>query len=124
MVFYITFIYVGFIPWQKCCNWNKLFPCILWNFIVLSLVLSWWKIKYVIKINAVSWLAHKKLVSKGTHEKATCEAHDYKLKSHDSLSFSEYFARKVISQGTWETLYLAKIKCDFSTLHSYYIYLH
>ena len=26
---------------KKCCNCFNLFPCILWDFIVLDLVLSW-----------------------------------------------------------------------------------
>ena len=43
--------------------------------IVLGLVLSWWRIKHAIKISAVSRLSHEKLASKGTHKKATWEAH-------------------------------------------------
>ena len=56
-------------------------------------------------------------------KKTTCEAHYQKLNSHVSLSFHEYFARKVIL-GTHETLCLAKIKYDFPTLYPYYIYRH
>ena len=56
---------------KKCCNCINLFPCILWNFIVLSLVLSWWKIEHETKISTVLRLARKKFASKGSYEKGT-----------------------------------------------------
>ena len=33
---------------KNCCNYFNLFPCILWNFIVWGLVLSWWRIEHVL----------------------------------------------------------------------------
>ena len=45
-LWFTTIFYVGFIPWQKkCCNCFNLFPCILWDFIVLGLVSNWWRLK-------------------------------------------------------------------------------
>ena len=56
---------------------------ILWNFIVLGLVLSLWKIKHKMKISAVMWLARKKFARKvfrKGHVRNTC----WKLKSQVS----------------------------------------
>ena len=30
---------------KKCCNCSNFVPCILWDFIVLGLVLTWWRLK-------------------------------------------------------------------------------
>ena len=35
MIFYITFVLALFHN-KKCCNFINLFPCILWNLIVMS----------------------------------------------------------------------------------------
>ena len=48
----------------------NLFPYILWDFTVLRLVLSWWRIKHAMKISAISRLARKKLTTKVSCEKA------------------------------------------------------
>ena len=109
---------------KKCCICNKLFPCILWDFIVLGLVLSWWRIKHAIKINEISRLARKKFVSKGSCEKTMWEVHARSWRVKCQVAFREYFARQAISRGTCETLCLEDFKCDFHTLHPYYIYLH
>ena len=37
-------IYVDLFHNKKCCNCINLFPCILWDFILLALVLSWWRL--------------------------------------------------------------------------------
>ena len=55
---------------KKCCKCIKLFPCILWDFIVLGLTLSWWKIEHEMKISVVSWLTHKKFVRKVSLKRA------------------------------------------------------
>ena len=61
---------------KKCRNCINFVTCILlWDFIVLGLVLSWWKIKHEMKISAFSRLARKKFASKGFRKKATLEAH-------------------------------------------------
>ena len=60
---------------KKCCKCIKLFHCILWDFIVFDLVLSWWRIKLQMKISAISQLAHKKFASKGSREKVMWEAY-------------------------------------------------
>ena len=44
-LWFTTMFYVGFIPWKTCCNCSNFVPCILWDFIVLGLVLSWWRLK-------------------------------------------------------------------------------
>ena len=108
---------------KKCYNCNKLFLCILWNFIILGLVLSWWKIKHAMKISAISRLARKKLESKGTR-KPTWEAHAGSWKVKCQAVFREYFIRKAISWGTHETLCLEDFKCNSYTLHPYYVYPH
>ena len=33
---------------NKCCNYFNFAPCILWDFIVLRLVLSWWRVEHVL----------------------------------------------------------------------------
>ena len=38
--FHITFMLALFHD-KKCCNYINLFPCILWDSIVMGLVLSW-----------------------------------------------------------------------------------
>ena len=40
------------------------------------------------------------------------------------LYFASHFATQAKSQVTRETLCLENFKCDFPTLHSYYIYPH
>ena len=109
---------------KKYCNCNKLFPCILWNFIILDLVLSWWKIKHAMKIIAISRLACKKLASKRTCEKATWEAHVGSWRVKCQAVFCKYFMRKAVLRGTHETLCLEDFKCNFLILHPYYIYFH
>ena len=74
------------------------------------------------KISAVSQLARKKFVSKGSYKKATWEAHAGSWRVKCQATFCEYFARQTISQGTHETIYLEDFKCDFLTLHPHYIY--
>ena len=61
-------------------------PCILWDFIVLGLVLSWWRLK-------LNWrsmhfaTSSQEVREKGSHEKGMWGAHDWKLKSRARLSF-------------------------------------
>ena len=105
---------------KKCCNCINFVPCILWNFIVLGLVLSWWRIKHAMKINAILWLTRKKLASKGSRKKAMKK---HMLEAEESIT-RLYFARQDILRGTRETLCLEDFKCDFLTLHLYYIYPH
>ena len=105
---------------KKYCNCIILFSCILWDFIVLDLVLNWWRIKHKIKISAISQLACKKFVSKGSCEKGTWEAYAESWRVKCQASFREYFAKKAISRGTCKTFYLEDFKCDFLTLHPHY----
>ena len=109
---------------KKYCNCIKLFPCILWDSIVLGLVLSWWRIEHEMKISAVSRLARKQFTSKVFCKKATWEAHARSWKVKCQAAFREYFTRQPISRGTCETFCLKDFKCDFLTLHPYYIYFH
>ena len=41
--FHITFVLALFYD-KKCCNCINLFPCILWDLFIMSLVLSWWRL--------------------------------------------------------------------------------
>ena len=63
---------------KKYCNCINFVLCILWDFIVLGLVLSWWKIRLTMKISAIFRLSRKKFVSKVSakrpHEKYILEA--------------------------------------------------
>ena len=60
-------IYVGLFHDKKCCNCINLFHCILWDFIVLSLVLNRWRLlkkfilrlgSWVVQLVKVSWESH------------------------------------------------------------------
>ena len=109
---------------KKCCNCINLFLCILWDFVVLDLVLTWWRIKHEMKISTILWLARKKFVSKGSCKKAMWEAYARSWRVKCQTSFREYFVRQAILRGTRETLYLEDFKCDFLSILSYYIYPH
>ena len=76
------------------------------------------------KIGVVSRLAREKLVSKSIREKVMWKAQAENWRVKCQAAFREYFARKAISRGTHETLYLEDFKCNFFTYHSYYIYSH
>ena len=78
---------------KKCCKCIKLFPCILRDFIVLSLVLSWWRIKLRMIISVISRLAHKKFASKSSREKIMWEVHARSWRAKCQAVFLEYFAR-------------------------------
>ena len=121
----------------KCCNCFNFYPCILWDFIVLSLVLSWWRIKHETKISTVLRLARKKFVSKGSREKGTWEAHARSWRVMPDCQFYDCLARVMPSyqfrdclmsranpRGTHETLCLEDFRCDLLTFHPYYIYPH
>ena len=123
-LWFITMFYAGFIPWKKCCNCINLFLCILWDFVVLDLVLSWWRIKHEMKISKILRLARKKFVSKGSCKKAMWEAYAGSWRVKCQTTFREYFVRQAISWGTRETLYMEDFKCDFLSILSYYIYPH
>ena len=71
--------YIGFFHDKKCCNCFNFVPCILWVFIVLGLVLSWWGIKQVLD-KWISWEANPRK----SHVRSTC----WKLKSRIRLSVS------------------------------------
>ena len=52
---------------KKCCNYINLFPCILWDLFIMSLVLSWWRLlkklisqlgSQVVQLAKVTWEAH------------------------------------------------------------------
>ena len=98
---------------KKYCNCINLFPCILWDFTVLGLVLSWWRIKYAMKISAVSPLACKKFANKGSCEKVTWEAQARSWRVKCQVAFCKYFARKAISWGTCKILCLEVLSVTF-----------
>ena len=76
------------------------------------------------KISAVSQLAHKKFTRRVTCEKGHMRSTCWKLKSQVPAAFRECFARRAILLGIHEMLCLEDFKCDFLTLHPYYIYTH
>ena len=64
--FHITFVLALFHD-KKCYNCINLFPCILWDFTILGLVLSWWRllkklilrlVSRVVQFAKVTWEAH------------------------------------------------------------------
>ena len=109
---------------KKCCKCIKLFSYILWNFIVLGLVLSWWRIEHEIKISAISQLAREKFMRTVTREKGHVRSTCWKMKSQVPASFRECFVRQAILWGTRITFRLKDFKCDFVTFHPYYINPH
>ena len=80
---------------KKCCNCINLFSYILWDFIVLGLVLNWWKFKHEMKISVVLQLSRKKFMSKGSHEKAMWEAHakSWRVKCQAAFRKTSHLAR-------------------------------
>ena len=72
---------------KKCCNCFNLFSCILWDFIVLGLVLSWWRLK--LNWRSVYFATSSREVRENdSREKGMWGAHDWKLKGHVRLLFS------------------------------------
>ena len=101
MVFHTTFMLALFLD-KKGWNCINLFPCILWDLIVMDLVLSG---EYLIK-------------TVEGHMRSTCR----KFKSQ-SVSWLISWHGKL---ARWPTKCIDRwdFKCDFYTLHSYYIYAH
>ena len=79
---------------QKCCNCINLYPCILWDFIVLDLVLSWRRIEYELKISEISRLAHKKFMrrvpTKRAREKHMLEAEESSVRLHFASALRDW----------------------------------
>ena len=88
-------IFIGCISWQKCCNFNYLFPCILWDLIVMGLVLSWWKLLKTIEFMTSSPLAW----DCRTREKL-CEEHMRKLNSQDVSRVTRALANLWVTKET------------------------
>ena len=72
---------------KKCCNCINFVSCILWDFIILSLVLSWWRIEYEI-MNQCSFATRSREVRKKSNhlQKRNVRSTCWKLKSHARLS--------------------------------------
>ena len=87
MAFHITFMLALFHE-QKCCNFINLFPCILWNLIVMDLVLSWWRLLKTVKFATYSQLTREWTTSERSHEKQTLEAEELSVR----LYFASHFA--------------------------------
>ena len=97
--------------YKKCCICFNSVPCILWDFIVLGLVLSRWRIEHVLNEQVDFTSVLQEAYPWKSHVRSTC----WKLKSH---------ARRTNPWDTHETLCFEDFKCDFLTLHSHYIYPH
>ena len=83
---------------KKFCNCFNLFSCILWDFIVVSLVLSWWRLNLKRRISGFH--------EKQTHERAMWEAHAGSWRVMPGCRFREYLADKAFSQGSRKTFCL------------------
>ena len=66
MVFRITFVLTLFHD-KKYCNCTNLFFCILWDFIVLGLVLSWWRLLKKLILRLGSWVMQPAKVTWESH---------------------------------------------------------
>ena len=70
---------------KKCCNYFNVISCILWDFIILGLVLSWWRIEHVLEKQKDFMRRSREACEKLTRETAMWEAHDWKLRSRARL---------------------------------------
>ena len=111
---------------KKCCNCINLFPCILWDLFVKSLVLSWWRLLKTEKIAQDSKVCDLLTTDSWVDNlwKVTWEAHTRSWRVKCQTIFASHFATWLTPRVTCETLYLDDFKCDSYTLHSYYIYPH
>ena len=116
MVFHITFVLALFQD-KKCSNFIKLFPCILWDLIVMGLILSWWRLLKTVKIRNL--LATESPVD--NPQKVIWEAHAGSWRVNCHTVFYESLHNLAILRVNYETLYLDVFKCD-SYVHPYYIY--
>ena len=101
-----------------------LFLVFLWDFIVLGLVLSWWKIEHELKNQCSFATSSQEVREKSNPQKGHVRSICWKLKSQMPATFCECFARQAILRGTHKTFCLEDFKCDFLTLHPCYIYPH
>ena len=87
---------------KKCCNCFNLVPCILWDFIVLGLVLSWWRIKLKWRISGF----HKKL-ARSKPAKEPCEEHMTRSwRVVPGCRFRKCLAGKAFLRSSCETFFL------------------
>ena len=99
---------------KKCCNFFNLFPCILWDFIVLGLVLSWWRIK--LNWRSVHFTTISREVREKVSHKKACENHmTGSWRVVPGCQFCKYFAGKAFPRDTCEIICLE----DFSMWLSY-----
>ena len=103
-------IYVGFIPWQKWCNFINLFPYTLWDLIVIDLVLSGWWLLKTVDLATCSRVDNPWNV--------TWEANAGCWKVFCQAVFRKSFHDLAKSRMACETLCLDDFKCDSYTLHS------
>ena len=91
MVFHITFVLALFHD-KKWCNYINLFPCILWDFIVMSLVVSWWRLPKKLISRLDSWVVQPAKVTWGVHAKI------------EESSVRLYFASHFVTQAKSKNL--------------------
>ena len=80
---------------------------------------------------SLEFLTNRKVVTKelatleATHEKVTCEAYDWKLKSHTRLSSSRVFREKGYpAKYSQNFLFGKKLKLFYQILYLHYKYPH
>ena len=75
---------------KKCCNSINLFLCILWDFFIMGLVLSWWRLIITIDLTTCSQLTHEWTTREMSHEKHMLEVEQ----SFAMLYFVSHFATR------------------------------
>ena len=84
---------------KKCCNCYNFVPCFLWDFIVLDLVLSWWRIEHKMKNQCNFAIGSQEGFPRKKHMTRSWRViPDYQ--------FRECLASKAFLRNTLETLYL------------------
>ena len=76
--------------YKKCCNCFNFSPCILWDFIVLGIVLSWWRIEHVLDEQVDFMSVSREAYLRKSRMRSTC----WKLKSRARLSVSQVSRKK------------------------------
>ena len=93
MVFHITFMLTLFYD-KKCCNYINLFPCILWDVIVIGLILSWQKLLKTMKFMPWSWLTHEWTTHERSHEKHMLEIEESSVRLYFMSHFATWLTRE------------------------------
>ena len=94
---------------KKCWNFIYLFPCILWDFTILGLVLSWWRIKPTMRsVQFRDYLARSsqvKISTKRPHEKHMLEAEESSVRLYFMSTLWDRPSHEVLEKlSAWKIL--------------------